>query len=117
MLFINYPKCTTCRKAKQWLDEQGVSYTDRNIKEEPPTKDELTRWYKMSGLPIKKFFNTSGLLYKSMGLKDKLPSMSEDEMLSLLSTDGMLVKRPIIVCDDKVLVGFNAVVWQSELAR
>ena len=115
ILFVNYPKCTTCVKAKKWLDENGVDYTSRNIKEDNPSYDELKRWFEKSGLPIKKFFNTCGLLYKSMNLKEKLPTMSEDEMLRLLSTDGMLVKRPIVVADDTVLVGFKAESWQTLL--
>lgn len=97
MLFIQYPKCSTCQKAKKWLDEHNVTYTDRNIVVENPTYEELLDWYKRSGLPLKKFFNTSGLLYKNMQLKDKLPTMSEEEQLKLLATDGMLVKRPLIV--------------------
>ena len=107
MLFICYPKCTTCQKAKKWLDDKGISYELRDIKENNPTADELREWYKNSGLPLKKFFNTSGLLYKSMALKDKLPNMSDDEQIKLLSSDGMLVKRPILVNGDKVLVGFK----------
>ncbi len=107
MKFICYPKCTTCQKAKKWLDEKGLSYEFRDIKEDNPSYDELKKWYKLSGLPLKKFFNTSGLLYKSMELKNKLPNMSEEEQLKLLSTDGMLVKRPLLVCDDTVLVGFK----------
>ena len=109
--FICYPKCTTCQKAKKWLDESGISYEMRDIKSDNPSFDELREWHSKSGLPLKKFFNTSGLLYKSMELKTKLPSMSEDEMLTLLSTDGMLVKRPILVGDDFVLVGFKEVEW------
>ena len=111
MLFIEYPKCTTCKKAKAWLDENGIEYTDRHIKENNPTKDELMKWHKMSGLPLKKFFNTSGLLYKSMNLKDKLPSMTEDEMYDLLASDGMLVKRPLIITDELVLTGFKEADW------
>lgn len=107
MKFICYPKCTTCQKAKKWLDDKGISYELRDIKENNPTADELREWYKNSGLPLKKFFNTSGLLYKSMALKDKLPNMSDDEQIKLLSSDGMLVKRPILVNGDKVLVGFK----------
>ena len=113
--FICYPKCTTCQKAKKWLDENQMEYDLRDIKTDRPTLEELTAWYKMSGLPIKRFFNTSGLLYKSLELKNKLPSMTEDEMLSLLSTDGMLVKRPILVGDDFVLVGFKEAEWQQAL--
>ena len=105
--FICYPRCTTCQKAQKWLDANGTQYTVRNIKEDNPTYDELKEWYGKSGLPLKSFFNTSGLIYKSMGLKDKLPSMSEEEQLRLLSTDGMLVKRPLIIGEDFVLVGFK----------
>lgn len=115
MLFVEYPKCTTCQKAKKWLDENGFEYTDRHIKEQNPTYDELKSWYAQSGLPLKKFFNTSGLLYKSMGLKDKLPVMSEEEQLKLLATDGMLVKRPIIVTDTVVLTGFSEKEWAEKL--
>lgn len=107
MLFIHYPKCSTCRKAKNWLDEHGIAYEERDIKLENPSKEELRDWYLKSGVEIKKFFNTSGLLYKSMGLKDRLPNMSGDEMLELLATDGMLVKRPLLVGDGVVLVGFQ----------
>lgn len=107
MLFICYPKCSTCQKAKKWLDENNISYEERNIKEDNPTFDELSAWYKISGLPLKKFFNTSGLVYKSMNLKDKLKDMSEEEQLKLLATDGMLVKRPIFVDEDSVKVGFK----------
>lgn len=113
--FICYPKCTTCQKAKKWLEDNGVEYEIRDIKVDNPTFDELKKWYALSGLPLKKFFNTSGLLYKSMALKDKLPSMSEDEMLSLLATDGMLVKRPLLVSDDFVLVGFKEAEWKAKL--
>ncbi|MBP3481618.1 MAG: arsenate reductase family protein [Clostridia bacterium] len=113
MLFIEYPKCTTCQKAKKWLDENNLTYEDRNIKEDNPTYDELRKWYGKSGLSLKKFFNTSGLLYKSMKLKDKLPEMSEDEMLMLLATDGMLVKRPIVITDDIVLTGFKPSEWEK----
>lgn len=111
MLFVCYPKCTTCQKARKWLDEQRIAYELRDIKTENPTYDELAAWYERSGLSLKKFFNTSGLLYKSMELKDKLPQMSEDEMLRLLATDGMLVKRPLLVGDDFVLVGFKEGEW------
>lgn len=107
MLFIEYPKCTTCKRAKSWLDEQGLEYTDRHIKEANPTQAELATWHKLSGLPLKKFFNTSGVLYKQMQLKDKLPQLSEQEQLALLASDGMLVKRPLLVLDDTVLVGFK----------
>ena len=115
MTFICYPKCTTCQKAQKWLDENGVSYTFRDIKMEHPTYEELSAWHRRSGLPLKKFFNTSGLLYKSMALKDKLPTMNEDEMLELLAADGMLVKRPLLVGDDFVLVGFKEAEWESHL--
>lgn len=111
--FICYPKCTTCQRAKAWLDANNLPYELRDIKEDNPTLDELTVWYKKSGLPIKKFFNTSGLLYKSLDLKNKLPEMTEDEMLKLLSTDGMLVKRPILIGDDFVLVGFREPEWEK----
>ena len=111
MLFIEYPKCTTCQKAKKFLVDNNVSYTDRHIKEDNPTYDELKLWYEKSGLPLKRLFNTSGLLYKSMDLKNKLPEMSEDEQLKLLSTDGMLVKRPILITDTKILVGFRENEW------
>ena len=113
--FICYPKCTTCQKAKKWLDENDIEYKLRDIKEDNPTFEELSKWYKMSGLPLKKFFNTSGLLYKSMGLKDKLPNMSEEEQLKLLSTDGMLVKRPLSISEDFILVGFKEKEWSEKL--
>lgn len=115
MLFVEYPKCSTCQKAKKWLDDNGVKYDDRHIKENNPTFDELKEWYKKSGLPLKRFFNTSGMLYKSMQLKDKLPEMSEDEQLQLLATDGMLVKRPLLIGDDFVLCGFREKEWQEIL--
>ena len=115
MLFIQYPPCTTCQKAKKWLDSHGITYTDRHIKNEKPTYEELKAWYTASGLPLKKFFNTSGLLYKSMELKTKLPAMTEAEMLACLAGDGMLVKRPILVCDDIVLVGFQEAKWAEVL--
>ena len=115
MQFIQYPPCSTCQKAKKWLDEHGISYTDRHIKEDKPTYQELKLWYEMSGLPLKKFFNTSGLLYKSLNLKEKLPTMTEEEQLQLLSTDGMLVKRPIVVNGNTVLVGFKDTQWQELL--
>lgn len=111
MLFIEYPKCTTCQKAKKFLVDNGLTFTARHIKEENPTFDELKLWYEKSGLPLKKFFNTSGLLYKSMDLKNKLPQMSEEEQLKLLSTDGMLVKRPILITNDRILVGFSENDW------
>ena len=113
--FICYPKCTTCQKAKKWLDDNKIEYELRDIKQDNPTFEELTEWYKKSGLPLKKFFNTSGLLYKSMDLKNKLPGMTEDEMLQLLSTDGMLEKRPILVGNDLVLVGFKESEWNEKI--
>lgn len=112
MLFLCYPKCSTCQKAKKWLDEHHIEYIERHIVEENPTYDELKAWYKQSGLPLKKFFNTSGLVYKEMQLKDKLPSMSEEEQLKLLATNGMLVKRPMAICENKVLVGFKETEWE-----
>ena len=115
MLLICYPKCTTCQKAKKWLESQGIAYTERNIAEENPTYAELKEWYKKSGLPLKRFFNTSGLLYKSMQLKDKLPEMSEEEQLKLLASDGMLVKRPILVGEDFVRTGFRQAEWETAL--
>ena len=111
--YICYPRCTTCVKAKKWLDDNNIEYDLRDIKLENPTLEELTEWYKKSGLPLKKFFNTSGLLYKSMQLKDKLPTMSEEEQLKLLASDGMLVKRPIIVDGDSVLTGFREKEWEK----
>ena len=113
--FICYPKCTTCQKAKKWLDDNKIEYELRDIKEDNPSYEELSDWYKMSGLPLKKFFNTSGLLYKSMELKDTLPSMSEEEQLKLLATDGMLVKRPLVIGEDFVLVGFKESEWSEKL--
>lgn len=115
ILFLEYPKCTTCQKAKRWLDEHQVNYEDRHIKEQNPTAEELKLWHEKSGLPLKKFFNTSGLLYKSMQLKDKLPKMSEEEQIALLATDGMLVKRPLVIKEDGVLVGFKTAEWEKEL--
>lgn len=115
MLFLCYPKCSTCQKAKAWLDERGISYELRDIKTDNPTAEELTLWYRKSGLPLKKFFNTSGLQYKALGLKDKLPGMSEAEQLALLATDGMLVKRPLLVGDSFVLTGFRAAEWETAL--
>lgn len=112
MLFLQYPPCSTCQKAKKWLDEQGIVYTDRHIKTENPTYEELKAWYEKSGLPLKKFFNTSGLVYKSLNLKEKLPQMTEEEQLRLLATDGMLVKRPLVVDGDTVLTGFKAEQWE-----
>ncbi len=113
--FICYPKCTTCQKAKKWLDDNKFEYELRDIKESNPTLEELSAWYKMSRLPLKKFFNTSGLLYKSMELKDKLPTMSEEEQLRLLATDGMLVKRPLVIGEDFVLIGFKESEWSEKL--
>ena len=115
--FICYPKCTTCQKAKKWLDDNAIKYELRDIKLENPSLDELTEWHKRSGLPLKKFFNTSGLLYKSLELKDKLPTMSEGEMLELLATDGMLVKRPLLILENTVLVGFKESEWQEKLGK
>ena len=116
-LLLEYPKCSTCRKAKKFLDDHGISYEDRHIVERNPTAGELGKWIAASGFPVRKFFNTSGLLYKSMALKDKLPTMSEDEMLKLLATDGMLVKRPLLVGNDFVLVGFKEAEWESRLKK
>ncbi|MBQ8228035.1 MAG: arsenate reductase family protein [Clostridia bacterium] len=113
--FICYPKCTTCQKAKKWLDENNIPYELRDVKEENPTSAELKEWHQISGQPLKKFFNTSGLLYKSMDLKNKIPTMSEEEQLNLLSTDGMLVKRPILVSKDFVLVGFKQADWEEKI--
>ena len=110
--FICYPKCTTCQKARKWLDDNNIEYEFRDIKLDNPTFDELTEWHKKSGLPLKKFFNTSGLLYKSLDLKNKLPTMTDDEMLSLLASDGMLVKRPLVIDEDFVLVGFKEIEWE-----
>ncbi len=115
MLFVNYPKCSTCRKAKKWLDEQNIEYDSRHIVEDNPTADELRKWWEISDLPLKRFFNTSGMKYRELKLKDKLPDMSEDEQLDLLATDGMLVKRPILAGDDVVLVGFKVKEWEEKL--
>ncbi len=115
MLFLHYPKCTTCQKAKVWLDAKGVSYTARDIKLENPRLEELRRWWTASGLPLKRFFNTSGLQYKALGLKDKLPGMDEEEQLALLASDGMLVKRPILAGDGFVLTGFKPQEWEETL--
>jgi arsenate reductase len=117
LLFVEYPKCTTCKRAKTWLEEQGVEFEDRDIKTNNPNKEELEKWYKLSGFPLKKFFNTSGLIYKSMNLKDKLADMSEDEQLELLATDGMLVKRPVLVGEDFVLTGFKAEKWLEKIKK
>ena len=113
MLFLEYPKCTTCKKAKKWLEDHGAEFEDRDIKEKNPTKEELKTWYQKSGLPLKRFFNTSGMLYKSMQLKDRLPEMTEEEQLDLLATDGMLVKRPLLVKGNTVLVGFREAEWEQ----
>ena len=115
--FICYPKCTTCQKAKKWLDDNKIEYEQRDIKLDNPTLDELTAWYNKSGLTLKKFFNTSGLLYKSLDLKNKLPTMTDDEMLKLLATDGMLVKRPLLVGNDFVLVGFKEAEWSEKITK
>lgn len=117
MNFICYPKCTTCQRAQKWLNDNKIEYTLRDIKQNNPTKEELTKWYKLSGLSLRKFFNTSGLLYKSLNLKTKLDNMTEDEMLTLLATDGMLVKRPIIVGESFVLVGFKETQWLEKLGK
>ena len=113
MLFVCYPKCTTCQKAKKWLDDHGVTYEYRDIKEENPTEDELRDWHARSGLPLKRFFNTSGLQYKALNLKDRLPGMSEDEQFALLASDGMLVKRPLLISDKLVLVGFKEAEYEQ----
>lgn len=115
MLFIEYPKCSTCKKAKKWLDDHGTCYHDRNIVKENPTKEELKTWFQKSDYPLKRFFNTSGILYKEYGLAKKLPSMSEEEQLDLLASNGMLVKRPILISDDKILVGFKEEEWKKIL--
>ena len=117
MLFMEYPSCSTCQKAKRWLDERNFAYTDRHIKEEKPTAAELREWCARSGLPLRRFFNTSGLVYKSLGLKDRLPAMPEEEQLQLLASDGMLVKRPILVTEDAVLVGFRQAEWDALLSK
>lgn len=117
MLFIEYPKCSTCKKAKKWLDDHEIVYTDRHIVEENPFYEELKDWYQRSGLPLKKFFNTSGMLYKEMKLKDKLPAMSEEEQLKLLATNGMLIKRPLVVKEDTVLIGFKEAEWVEKLSE
>ena len=115
MLFLQYPPCSTCKKAKKWLDDNGIVYTDRHIKEENPTYEELKSWLQSSGLPLKKFFNTSGLQYRALELKDKLPTMTEEEQLRLLAADGMLVKRPLVVTETTVLTGFKAEDWEKKL--
>lgn len=116
MLFLQYPPCSTCKKAKNWLDERGVSYTDRHIKENNPSYEELKTWYERSGLPLKRFFNTSGLAYKALNLKERLPGMSEEEQLCLLASDGMLVKRPLLITDSAVLPGFKEAQWAEVIA-
>ena len=115
MLFLEYPKCSTCKKAKNWLESNGVEFEDRHIVENNPAADELKAWYEKSGFPLKKFFNTSGLKYKELGLKDKLPDMTEEEQINLLATDGMLVKRPLVIGDDFVLIGFKGAQWAEKL--
>lgn len=115
MIFIEYPKCSTCKKAKKWLDDHNIKYEDRHIIDNNPTFDELKEWYHKSNLDIKRFFNTSGMLYKEMNLKDKLPNMNEDEMLEILSTNGMLVKRPLIISNDVILTGFKEKEWEDNL--
>ena len=112
-LFIEYPKCTTCQKAKKWLEDKNIDFTDRHIKDQQPTLDELRQWHKISGLPLKRFFNTSGLLYKELKLKDRLPNMSDDEMYQLLATDGMLVKRPILITAKGITTGFKEAEWEK----
>lgn len=115
VLFLEYPKCSTCQKAKKWLDAHHIAYTDRHIKEQNPSAQELKIWHEKSGMDIKKFFNTSGMIYKELGLKDKLPNMSIEEQYALLATDGMLVKRPLIIADDAILTGFKEAEWEKVL--
>lgn len=115
MLFVCYPKCSTCQKAKAWLQERGVAFDERDIKQDNPTEQELRAWHEKSGLPLKRFFNTSGLQYKALGLKDKLPAMTEDEQYALLATDGMLVKRPLLIGEDFALPGFKVQEWEERL--
>ena len=117
MLFVEYPKCTTCQKARKWLEAQNAAFTSRHIKDDAPTAEELRIWWERSGLPLKKFFNTSGMKYKELDLKNKLPAMSEEEQLALLAADGMLVKRPILVGEDFVLVGFREAAWSEALQK
>lgn len=117
MLFLCYPKCSTCQKARKWLEEQGISFEERDIKLNNPTEEELRTWYARSGLSLKRFFNIRGLQYKALGLKDKLPNMSEEEQLALLATDGMLVKRPLVVDEDFVLTGFKQAEWEQMLKK
>lgn len=115
MLFLEYPKCTTCKRAKKWLEENGAVFTDRHIVEENPTKDEIKKWVEKSGMPVKKFFNTSGMKYRELGLKDKIPNMSEDEIYEMLASDGMLVKRPLVIGEDFVLAGFKENEWAEKI--
>ena len=115
MLFLEYPPCSTCQKARKWLEANNIPFTARHIKEDNPTYEELSAWYRSSGLPLKKFFNTSGLVYKALGLKDKLPNMTEEEQLRLLATDGMLVKRPLVIADNVILTGFREKEWEEAL--
>lgn len=115
LLFVNYPKCSTCRKAKKWLEEHDFEFESKHIVDDNPTAEELRKWWEKSDLPLKRFFNTSGMKYRELKLKDKLPSMSEDEQLDLLASDGMLVKRPILVADDVILVGFKVKEWEEKL--
>lgn len=117
MLFIEYPRCTTCKKAKKWLEENGVEFTDRHIVEDNPSKEELKEWYEKSGLPLKRFFNTSGMKYRELGLKDKLNNMTEEEQTALLATDGMLVKRPLLIGEDFVIPGFKEAAWKEALNK
>ena len=117
MLFVCYPKCTTCQKARRWLEEKGIPYEERHIKDDPPTAEELRAWQGRSGLPLRRFFNTSGMKYKELGLKDRLPEMSEEEQISLLASDGMLVKRPILAGESFVLVGFREKEWEEALGK
>ena len=117
MLFVNYPKCSTCRKAKNWLDEHNIDYESRHIVEDNPTASEIEEWYQKSGLPLKRFFNTSGKIYRENNLKDKIPDMSEQEQFDTLATNGMLVKRPILVGEDFVLVGFKVTEWEEKLLK
>ena len=113
MLFVCYPKCSTCKKARKWLEDNAIAFEERDIKEDNPSKKELVQWHKASGLPLRKFFNTSGMLYRELQLKDKLPNMTEDEMFDLLASDGMLVKRPLLITDGTVLVGFKQAEWET----
>lgn len=118
ILFIEYPKCSTCRKAKKWLDEHGIDYTDRHIVEDNPTAEELAAWQERSGLPVRRFFNTSGMRYRELGIKAKLDAgMSDEDAFALLATDGMLVKRPLVIADDAVLVGFREPAWEQACSR